>query len=259
MEDITKLMIGVGGAALLVGGGMALGMALRESSPQRRLPRGGTLPMNPSSALRQPRSRLLVLAPPYGRITTTESSGVVSLLERLQPGPLGIAIHALGGYSTAVDHIARALKAYPHKITAFVPYRAMSGGTLVALAADEIVMNRNAVLGPVDPQLAGYPAHSIATLLETKPIERMKEEWFVLGLESKKALAETTRLVRELVTSPAAITRLTSGKTTHGHAIPMQEAMELGLPIREGVPQDVTAAIDQAIAFSRSQELPFPY
>ena len=259
MEDITKLMIGVGGAALLVGGGMALGMALRESSPQRRLPRGPALPMNPSSALQQPRSRLLVLAPPYGRITTTESSGVVSLLDRLQPGPLGIAIHALGGYSTAVDHIARALKAYPHKITAFVPYRAMSGGTLVALAADEIVMNRNAVLGPVDPQLAGYPAHSIATLLETKPIERLNEEWFVLGLESKKALAETNRLVKELVTSPAAVTRLTSGKTTHGLAIPMQEAMELGLPIREGVPQDVTAAIDQAIAFSRSQELPFPY
>ena len=256
MEDITKLMIGVGGAALLVGGGMALGMALRESSPHRRLPSSPAAPMSP---LRQQRSRLLVLAPPYGRITTTESTGVVSLLERLQPGPLEVAIHALGGYSTAVDHIARAFKAYPHKITAFVPYRAMSGGTLVALAADEIVMNRNAVLGPVDPQLAGYPAHAIATLLETKPIERLKEEWFVLGLESKKALAETTRLVNELVTSPAAITRLTSGTTTHGHPISMQEATELGLPVREGVPPDVTAAIDQAIAFSRSQELPLPY
>jgi Serine dehydrogenase proteinase len=39
------------------------------------------------------------------------------------------------------------------KVTAFVPHYAMSGGTLIALAADEMVMSDGAVLGPVDPQL----------------------------------------------------------------------------------------------------------
>ena len=33
----------------------------------------------------------------------------------------------------------------------------MSGGTLIALAANEIVMSEYAVLGPVDPQLGQYP------------------------------------------------------------------------------------------------------
>ena len=34
-----------------------------------------------------------------------------------------------------------------------MPHYAMSGGTLIALAADEIVMSDHAVLGPVDPQM----------------------------------------------------------------------------------------------------------
>lgn len=42
--------------------------------------------------------------------------------------------------------------------TSFVPHYAMSGGTLIALSAAEIVMGPNAVLGPVDPQtLPGTP------------------------------------------------------------------------------------------------------
>ena len=44
----------------------------------------------------------------------------------------------------------------------------MSGGTLIALAADEIVMDENAVLGPVDPQLGQEPAASILRVLEQK-------------------------------------------------------------------------------------------
>jgi len=43
-------------------------------------------------------------------------------------------------------------------VTVFVPHYAMSGGTLIALTADEIVMDPNAVLGPVDPQIGNMPA-----------------------------------------------------------------------------------------------------
>ncbi|MGB6808924.1 MAG: hypothetical protein WBE81_20350, partial [Pseudolabrys sp.] len=38
-----------------------------------------------------------------------------------------------------------------------VPVYAMSGGTLIALAADEIVLGEFSVLGPIDPQIAGLP------------------------------------------------------------------------------------------------------
>jgi ClpP class serine protease len=34
----------------------------------------------------------------------------------------------------------------------------MSGGTLIALAADEIVMSEHALLGPTDPQIGKFSA-----------------------------------------------------------------------------------------------------
>ena len=57
--------------------------------------------------------------------------------------------------------IARAVEAHPAKVTVYVPVYAMSGGTLIALAANEIVLGEFSVLGPIDPQIAGLPAASI--------------------------------------------------------------------------------------------------
>ncbi|XWK86597.1 MAG: hypothetical protein U7127_20645 [Phormidium sp.] len=59
-------------------------------------------------------------------------------------------------------------------VTVFVPHYAMSGGTMLALAADEIVMDANAVLGPVDPQLGNFPAASILKVVADKPISEVE-------------------------------------------------------------------------------------
>src|SRR5262245_5659028 len=66
--------------------------------------------------------------------------------------PIDIILHTPGGLVLAAEQIAKALVEHQGKVTVFVPHYAMSGGTLIALAADEIVMDPNAVLGPVDPQ-----------------------------------------------------------------------------------------------------------
>ena len=68
--------------------------------------------------------------------------------------PLDIVLHTPGGLVLAATQIARAIQGHKGKVTVFVPHYAMSGGTLIALAADEIVMCEHSVLGPVDPQLA---------------------------------------------------------------------------------------------------------
>lgn len=71
--------------------------------------------------------------------------------------PLDIVLHTPGGLVLAATQIARAIQGHKGKVTVFVPHYAMSGGTLIALAADEIVMCEHSVLGPVDPQLGHYP------------------------------------------------------------------------------------------------------
>src|SRR3979411_2115695 len=66
--------------------------------------------------------------------------------------PIDIVLHTPGGLVLATLQIAQALHEHEAKVTVFVPHYAMSGGTLIALAADEIVMGKHSVLGPIDPQ-----------------------------------------------------------------------------------------------------------
>jgi ClpP class serine protease len=82
-------------------------------------------------------------------------------------------LHTPGGLVLATEQIARALIRHTAKVTVFVPHYAMSGGTMLALASDEIIMDANAVLGPVDPQLGNFPAASILKVVEDKPIGEM--------------------------------------------------------------------------------------
>jgi ClpP class serine protease len=73
--------------------------------------------------------------------------------------PLDIVLHTPGGLVLAALQIAHALRAHKAKVTVFVPHYAMSGGTLIALAADEIVMCEHSVLGPIDPQIGNRQRH----------------------------------------------------------------------------------------------------
>jgi ClpP class serine protease len=100
---------------------------------------------------------------PVLRFINIEDSELVLQAIRLTPDktPIDIIMHTPGGLVLAAGQIAHALAHHPAKVTAFVPHYAMSGGTLIALAADEVIMDGNAVLGPVDPQLGEYPAASI--------------------------------------------------------------------------------------------------
>src|SRR5207237_1424898 len=75
--------------------------------------------------------------------------------------------------------LARAIRGHKVKVTVFVPHYAMSGGTLIALSADEIVMSKHAVLGPIDPQLGQFPAASLVKVVEQKPIAEIDDETLI--------------------------------------------------------------------------------
>src|SRR6202047_3283121 len=87
-------------------------------------------------------------------IDVNDSEEVLRAIHLTDPAvPLDIVLHTPGGLVLAALQVARAVRGHKGKVTVFVPHYAMSGGTLIALAADEIVMSRHAVLGPIDPQL----------------------------------------------------------------------------------------------------------
>src|SRR5678816_2987680 len=113
--------------------------------------------------------------------------------------PIDLIVHTPGGLVLAAGQIAHALKRHRAKVTVFVPHYAMSGGTLIALAADEIVLDPNAVLGPVDPQLGESPAASVLTVLDKKKPDDIEDKTIILADVSRKAITQVRRTVQDLL------------------------------------------------------------
>jgi ClpP class serine protease len=117
----------------------------------------------------------------------------------------------------------------------------MSGGTLIALAADEIVIDAHAALGPVDPQLGQYPAASLVEVAK-QPGDH-DDQTLIMADVGRKAIAQvegfTTRLLQTRMPVEAARRTahiLASGTWTHDHPLQVLELETLGLPVRVGVP-----------------------
>jgi ClpP class serine protease len=160
--------------------------------------------------------------------------------------PLDLVLHTPGGIVLASVQIARAVRLHKGKTTVFVPHYAMSGGTLIALSADEIVMSPHAVLGPVDPQIGQYPAASLLKVIGKKPIAKVDDETLILADVGEKAMEQLKACVRDLAgrsQSPENAEKLAgllaTGTWTHDYPITFTEAQRLGLKVRSDIPKEV--------------------
>jgi len=233
------------------------------------------IPMLQRNALQMARKRLLVklgknrgsnvitlihrqeiisfLGIPLARYIDIDDSEVVVRAIRTTPPnvPIDIILHTPGGLALAATQIALALKRHPAKKTVIIPHYAMSGGTLIALAVDEIVMDPNAAMGPVDPQLGDqttvYPATSLLKVVEKKKIDEMDDKTLVLAEEARKALDQMKILVRSILEGKCEdqdiekiIEEFVSGKYTHDHPFMADDAQKLlGACVKTDVPQEV--------------------
>ena len=171
---------------------------------------------------------------------------IPAILDTPAETAIDLILHTPGGMVLAAMQIARALRAHPAKVTVHVPVYAMSGGTLIALAADEIVMGAFSVLGPIDPQIAGLPAASLVDVKKEKPISEVSDLTLVFANISEKALNQVKVGALELVgnrmpaeKANALVQALASGRWTHDYALTANEAEQLGLNVRMGIPASV--------------------
>ncbi len=181
-------------------------------------------------------------------INVNDSEAVIRAIQMTDPDmPLDIVLHTPGGLVLAALQIAHAVRLHRGKVTVFVPHYAMSGGTLIALAADEIMMQEHAVLGPIDPQLGEYPAASLIRLTEQKPIADIEDRTWILADMGRKAVEQIRTAVRTLLEGGAyppekaeELSRvLTEGRWTHDYPITCEEAKKLGLRVTVDMPHEV--------------------
>ena len=198
-----------------------------------------------------------ILGFPVARYIDIEDSEQVLRAIRFTPPdmPIDLLLHTPGGLVLAAEQIAFALKRHKGKVTVLVPHYAMSGGTLIALAADEIAMDPNAVLGPVDPQLglgqnAAYPAASILKAL-AQPNPNRADSTLILGDVAQKAITQVKDTVVKLLLEHQSkedaeriAAALSSGQWTHDYPLDVGQLDAMGLPVRGELPRSVYDLMD---------------
>jgi ClpP class serine protease len=165
--------------------------------------------------------------------------------------PIDFILHTPGGLVLAAEQIAHALVEHKGKVTVFVPHYAMSGGTLLALAADQIIMDPNAVLGPVDPQIDDMPAASIVAAVTLKRPAQVSDEMLVRADVAAKARNQVASFVTQVLlkhlppdkASALALT-LSDGRWTHDFPITVEAARQLGLPVSVDMPPLIYQLMD---------------
>jgi ClpP class serine protease len=184
--------------------------------------------------------------------------------------PIDFIVHTPGGLVLSSEQIAMALRRHSGTVTVFVPHYAMSGGTLLCLAAHEVIMDDNAVLGPVDPQLGEFPASSILRVIQQKSPADIDDKTFILSDIAEKAQMQMKDFIIRLLKGTMDDVRaerialtLTEGRWTHDYPITFEQAKEMGLPVSTAMPREIYQLMDlfpQAIQRRPSVEyIPVPY
>ena len=188
--------------------------------------------------------------------TVTTEDILTALQSTPKDKPLDIILHTPGGYSYQAHQIALAVKAHRGRKTVFVPHFAMSGGTIISMAADEIVLSPNAVIGPIDAQFPVFhlrrmmPSRAVIDLVGTKPASRVHDELVELAIECKRSLKQDHKSAVELMqgTYPASVAdriahTLNDGTLTHGYPVTFSEAKRLGLNVSTAMPAEAVAIV----------------
>jgi len=219
--------------------------------------------------------RIAFMGFPIVRYITIEDSERVLRAIRMTPEdmPIDFIIHTPGGLALAATQIASALAKHKAPVRVIVPHYAMSGGTLIALAADEIIMDENAVLGPLDPQLGQFPAPSVVKAVKEKfqsDRGNIKEEMLILADVAEKALHQMQETIVKILKMKGHDEEkarriadiLTSGYWTHDYPLTVEVVRALGLNVSTDVPKEVYDLMElyyQPAGQPSVQYIPVPY
>lgn len=156
---------------------------------------------------------------------------------------LDVVLQTGGGDIDAAFILARLLRVRSRHLSIFVPIGAKSAGTLVCLAADEVVMSDHAELGPLDAQIDGG-----SVLNSFKGFERAQVAPHLFSKVDMKELGEFDRMLQigerygeTLLTryrkidaeqAHAMMERLVYGYPSHSYVLDRDELADIGLPVR---------------------------
>ncbi len=189
--------------------------------------------------------------PVYQYIDVEDAEEVLRGIREAKDKPVDLIIHTPGGQLHASVQIARALKNHNAKTRVFVPHYSMSGGTIIALGANEIVMDKDASLGPIDPQIGDllrgvFPAPSWLHVAAKKGL-KADDTTLMMSDISEKVLNFMRTMVNELLDGKfedkekqeQVVEKLIGGEMVHAQLISAKDARGLGLTVSTELPPEI--------------------
>lgn len=199
------------------------------------------------------------------QIAFDEAFSAVAQIRQANPrAKIVVVLHTLGGYARPAHMMASALKQHLKKskrkkgdrIVAFVPYVAMSGGTMIALASDKVVMGGASSLGPIDTIYGGFPNDAYQALLEQKGPLATQDVLVLLAHEADKYDRYAREVSREIVNDMHKsgdrgehylADHLSAGRMSHSQAITPGDAKKLGMNVSTEIPKIIYDFVDARI------------
>lgn len=199
------------------------------------------------------------------QIAFDEAFSAVAQIRQANPrAKIVVVLHTLGGYArpahmmaTALQHhLAKSKRKRGDRTIAFVPYVAMSGGTMIALASDKVVMGAAGSLGPIDTIYGGFPNDAYQALLEQKGPLATQDVLVLLAHEADKYDRYAREVSREIVNDLHKSSEreenyladhLSAGRMSHSQAITPKEAKRLGMNVSTEIPKIIYDFVDARI------------
>ena len=179
-------------------------------------------------------------------IDLSDSEQMMQEIAKAGDRPIDLVLHTPGGLVIAAEQIARVLNAHKPGVTVFVPQYAMSGGTMLAMAADQIIMDQHAMLGPVDPQLNGMPASAYMRVLREKERNAVMDDTIMMADMAEKATNQVRQIAYSLLRDKMGDQQaeevaiiLTEGRWTHDYPIHVEELREMGFSVSTDLPAEI--------------------
>ena len=166
---------------------------------------------------------------------------------------LQIILYTDGGDVQMCDIICKILNESKCKVDTYIPYYALSSGTLIAFSSDNIHMNDYSFLSPVDAQSSlnnsaqFYSSDAYLKLLENVKDARVHSNSYLSAVDNSKLHDETVDYLREIFTKKGMsedeckniINMFGSGKYSHSAIFSYNKLVDSGLDINLGIPDDI--------------------
>jgi ClpP class serine protease len=163
------------------------------------------------------------------------------LIRKHKMKDIDFILNTPGGEVFASMRIAQLIKRYNGRV--IVPKYAMSGGTMISMGAQEIIMDKNACMGPCDPQVGtlfkSFSDRGWNEIIKRKGYKKSHDDTIAMAMMSSQVTETIRGSLKDLLNiknkkqKARTLDMLTKGETAHLQQFSIDDMHKMGFNVKE--------------------------